>query len=278
MPEACPCQLDCHDRKSKAVNIVFKKKVITSTELLKVLTDVERLGKEAARKNLNFLHHIDEKRKVNQYGCRYIAVAVEPAKHPLFPEAMLFFRGKTRVFYSKDANKEEIDAVVERLLSHVQKDILYILREKKLGSYYLSSYEVRKLLPEKGDRVSLGLNKLIKIGFVKKHKIRSEVLRKALATRRKYLDFYTTTQDATLFESKFKVDAPKYEIAENLVLRGVQRIFMHSNGSLFHVKSFKNTIRTKAKRLLGQVNGMSYDILVPLEDSYQGKRFLAVDV
>jgi len=253
-----------------------EKKIISSRELMSKLVNEKGLGREAARKKLHFLHHIDKRKNISRFGCRYIDIVRNLSMHSFAPEAVIFFRNKNRVFFSKDVSREEIYDVVEALLSDVQKDILEIMRSKVFSTGYFSSYEIKKLTPERGDVVSKGVNRLLEIGFLKRHKISSRLPRLAFGRGRKYLDFYTTIENAALFLSQ-KVDAVIDEVTEIGVLRHIQRLFMDTKDGL-HVRSFKGTMRPKEKRLVGQVRGMSFDIVLPLQKRYDDKRFLAIDV
>jgi len=277
VPEECPCQLPCKYPNPPVVNLILPPKgrrIVSQKELIHILVNKKYQGKETARKKIRFLHHVDMKKNKNVFGCRYIRVITNRSVCPLLPEAVMHFKGRGRIFHSLDVTEDEIRNEIEKSLTNTQKQILEIFRKRIFGLWYFSSYDVRRLVPEKGDHISKGLERLAKFGFLTKYTVRSKLPKLAFGRYRK-LDFYTIAKDAVPFGTQ-KENAVIDEIAENWVIRRLQRLFMTSN---LNIKSFKGTIRPKKRELVRPINEMTFDMVLPLNSPFlSDKTFCTIDV
>ena len=261
----CPCNRQCHDCEPHTISIFKQEKVLTSTELLNKLLAIG-LRKRAARKRIAFLHHVDKRKKVNVFGCpKYIDVFRWPSsKNPLSPLAIVRFQGRIRIFHSKLATKKEIFAKIEPLLSDLQKEILKDLKDEIFGTYYLSSYEMRKLIPRKSDVVANALNRLEKLGLLERIRENS------------YYDFYASPEATDRLREKVR-NARLQERAEYYIVEKVYEVIKRHRHE-FGVNPFGGTKRPRKKKYLVLTRGMSYDIVLPSDDEIRKKPFLAVDI
>jgi hypothetical protein len=269
-----------------------------ANELTKYLIEQKDERRESARKKLHFLHHVGtkkEKKSTNVFGCRYISVFTNPTKCSLEPEAVLHFGtckprlkpenfthlgGNIRLFLRKDVTPQEIFKKIENAFSVSEKEAIRILREKLFGIGYLSSYEARKLIPEKGDRVSRGLKQLEKAGLLTKHhddSARTRALLKTCFGRSRPLDFYTTVEEDSAFEAQ-REKAVLDEVIEFWILSRALQLVIRDTDTTRIIRSFRGTIRPKNPDLLRQVNGMSFDMVLPLRTPIGDWQVFGIDV
>ena len=275
----CPCEKKCAGLRKDAVNLVVREEVIPSNELTNMLRTEIGQGEAVARKSLRFLHHKGEE------GCEY----VEVLKKCRGKRDVLHFRGRNRVFHLKTIEKDKIYAKVRSLLTDNQRLVLRAFEQEMFGTYYLSSYELRKLIPIRANYVEFSLEKLLDIGFVKEMritlplthvhilKVRSikEILEAAKGAKYPF-NFYTNQKNEKRLRGQW-VEAIIDEISELETIQQVQRQIMRIYPTGL-VKSFKGKIRTKDKDLLRLSRAKSFDMCYPLAEPLESKKFIGVDV
>lgn len=276
----CPCEKKCAGLRKDAVNLVVREGVITSNELKNLLLTEIGQGEAVARKSLGFLHHKGKE------GCEY----VEVLKKCRGKRDVLHFRGRNRVFHLKTIEKDKIYAKVRSLLTDNQRLVLRAFEQEMFGTYYLSSYELRKLIPIRANYIEFSLEKLLDIGFVKEMRVTLPLL--AMHTHKVWLleeiaeafekgtrypfSFYTNEKNEKRLRDRW-VEAIIDEMSEFEVIKQVQLQFMRIY-PFGLVKSFKGTIRTKDKDRLRLSRARSFDLCCPLAEPVGGKRFIGVDV
>jgi hypothetical protein len=284
IPKECPCQHPCRHPHPDVVNVILRsdgKKIFSQKELLNILKTEKGLRREAARKRLRFLHHISTKTNENVFGCRYVGVLTNRLDCIFSPESVIFFKGVKRIFFSRAASEQEILTEVEKYLTTTQKAILDIFKTKLFGLWYFSSYDIKRLIPERGSSISKGLQRLVRMGFLTKHVVRSNVPKLVFGKSRK-LDFYTTVKDAERFARKNMPDAIN-EIAKNSVIdettevKVILKVQENFRKTPWYYKSFEKTLRPKKKEFVAQVQGMSFDLVLPVEIAGT-KTLFAIDV
>jgi len=276
----CPCKKKCAGRREDAVNLVVREGVITSSELKNLFRTEIGQGEAVARKSLRFLHHKGEE------GCEY----VEALKKCRGKRDVLHFRGRKRVFHLKTIEKDKIYAKIRGLLTDYQRLVLRAFEQEMFGTYYLSSYELRKLIPIRANYVEFSLEKLLDIGFVKEMRVTLPLL--AMHTHKTWLleeiaeafekgtrypfSFYTNERDEKRLRDRW-VEAMIDEMSEVKVIQHVQRQFMRIYPAGL-VKSFRGAIRTKEKDFLRLSRARSFDMCYPLAEPVGGRKFIGVDV
>ena len=280
-PARCPCEKKCPGRRKAAVNAVLNEGVITSQELKNRLVNEVGLGEATARKNLRFLHYKDMKSAKGKEGCIHITVFT------LRSNNIYYYRGRNKVFISKFARKKKIHEKIRTLLTGFQNSVLRNLEKEIFSTYYLSSYEIRKLVPTRADYTTAALNRLTGIGFLEEVQISlprtefyevmplGEILKMISEPPKYKLRFYTSPRNVALLKRE-KSEAVINEMTEFEITRRIQKTLMkiYPTGLV----EFKGTLRTKEERLLKLTKGMSFDILLPLKHRINGKKFIAIDV
>lgn len=184
------------------------------------------------------------------------------------------------------------------MLPNVQRWLLKSFEKEHFDTYYLSSYELRKLTPYPADHVSFSLERLLNLGFLKEVKVDimkihkpsprvmdiSEIvnalkdgsLKKALELPSEYnLSFYMTTRRekclVDLKRSAVKEELVEHEIVKQVYMR-ILRKYRHDLESC--------GMRTRDQRLLKLFKGYSFDIFCSYRRGrkFTGKRLLGVDV
>ena len=284
VPNKCQCQHPCRHPHPDAVNVILRssgKRIFSQKELLDILKTEKGLGKEAARKKLRFLHHIDTKTKESVFGCRYVGVLTNRSDCIFLPESVIFFKGMGRIFFSRAANEQEILTEVEKYLTSTQKEILEIFNKRIFGLWYFSSYDIKRLIPERGSSISQGLQRLVEMGFLTKSVVRSNIQKLVFGKSRK-LDFYTTMEDAKRFAKRNMPNAIN-EIAKNSVtdetteVKVILKVQENFRKTPWYYTSFEGTLRPKKRKFVGSVRGMSFDLVLPVEIS-GNKTLFAIDV
>jgi len=295
----CPCEENCPQARPRAVNTVLRNKAILSNDLKRELK--RKVGEGAARRGLRFLHHVetDEKgEKRNVLGCKHVGVRLRVDERQIENEDnIVHFNGRNRFFFSRLAKSAQIQSKIRKLLPTVQRWLLKSFEKEHFGTYYLSSYELRKSTPYPADHLSFSLGRLLDLGFLKEVKVDvwkihkpaprvmriSEIinglkdgsLKKSLELPSKYeMSFYTTPKREKYF-ADFKQSAIKEELIEHEI---VKQVYMRI------IQKYRRDLelygmRTRDPRLLKLAKGYSFDIFCSFRRrQFREKRLLGVDV
>jgi len=260
--------------------LVLKEGVILSNELTKRLIAQEQYRVPEARKALRFLHRGTSKGE--KEGCMFVTVRKRKSGEPLY------FYGRNKVFVSKLESEDEILVKIRNLITRLQKNIIEIFENETFGTNYLSSFEIRKLVPRRGDYISDALNRLKDLGFIAEitvglprtvfHKVvpLEEILRMTENPPKDECTFYIARKSAALFE-KQKVKAAIEEMTESEIAFRIPRVFrkLYPPGL---VESYKETVRTKNKDLMKLAKGISFDVFLHLKKAIDGIEFIGIDV
>lgn len=171
----CPFREKCPRCRPEGVRIVKERRTVFSSDLRRELR-VGR-GDGAVNKALRFLHHTEKDKQGNEkdvFGCeRHIEAwrKVEERRTENESNVMYFGekgdRSKNRLFFMKPVRLGLIRSEIQKRLNHVQKWLLSSFEKQCFGTYYLSSFETRKLAPFPEGHVSNSLGRLLDIGFLK---------------------------------------------------------------------------------------------------------------
>lgn len=276
---ACPCWLRCawHSGREKAVNTVLTEGMIASKDLN---TEIRRRYTVCeARKAIHFLHHRGSRSE--KEGCTFITVLKKDTG------GLLRAKGRNRIFVSKLMSNEEAHSRARTFLTSFQKKILEVFEKEIFKTHYLSSYEVKKLIPRKGDRVVADLNRLREFGFVKESKVSlpktvievlpiGEILKMIKKPPEVPFTFYLDQKSEAVFD-KEKVAAAIDEITEFQVVYDVLGTLMKVYPSGL-VKWNKDIVRTESKDLLVSAKGLSFDAFPRFEHQIGNNQFMAIDV
>ena len=211
-------------------------------------------GDAAAGKALKFLHHVEkdkEGRKKEIFGCRRHIEALCTVKERRRTDKsnVIRFNGPNKLFFVKPKPRR-FWSEVRKLLTEIQRWLLTSSESGLFGSYYLSSFETRKLAPFPADYVSDSLDKLLDLGFLQEvtvdiskiHKRRPKTvsipeilnglkngsLKKRLELPSEYLLSFLTIpkRSKTLVESKRSAileELVEYETANHVHMRIVHK-------------------------------------------------------
>lgn len=231
-------------------------------------------------------------------GCRYVGVLLRAEERRIGnDDKIIYFKGRNRLFFSRFTNPLQIRVMIRKLLSTVQRWLLKSFEKELFGSYYLSSYKLRKLTPYPADHMRFSLERLLDLGLLKAQKVDismihkspqrvmdiSEIVRglkdglfkKARQFPSAYeLSFYMTPRQEEQIK-EFKRSMVKEELIEHETVKQVyMRILQRYKRSL---KLYG--MRTRDPRLLKLFRGYSFDTCCSSRRrQFGGKRLLAVDV
>jgi len=185
-------------------------------------------------------------------------------------------------------NSEEVHSRARTLITPSQKKILEVFENETFKTHYLSSYEVRKLIRRKGDRVVADLNRLRDFGFIKElgvslprtvikevHPI-GEILKMIKNPPKVLLTFYLGQKSEAIFD-KEKVTAAIDEMTEFQVIFSVLGTLMKVYPSGL-VKWSEDIIRPRSKDSLVSAKGLGFDAFLRFEHQIRDNHFIAIDV
>lgn len=288
---ACPCteRSRCMFRREEAVNIVLSEGAITSRKLKEKLDSLNKSSYEV-RKAFSFLHH--KGRKGEKEGCPYVSILKKASG-----EAVYVY-GRSKVYISKLLNSKTLRDRLRNIATRRQKTILSSLETRLFNTYYLSSYEIRKLLPWRRDYIREALEQLQDLGLIReiqvnlrrtksKKEVKAEPLGELLAvikTRTFPEDvstFYVGVDDVDTFRKNQETLAIE-EMTEMGIIVEIQRRIMtlYPPGLVMfeNKESYEDTVRPKSEFQMKRANGMSFDLFLTLNHSIGGKRYVAADV
>lgn len=286
-PLRCPCERRCRGKDEDAVNMILIMGALTSRELSRKLISECGETKSKAKRTIRFLHH--ETRKGEKFGCAYITVLNRKAADG--SSKIVWFDGKSRLFVSNSISKPELNRKVRALNTRLQNQILDCLEKNVFKSFYLSSYECRKLFPVRGDYVGDALQRLVERGLVSKMtvncprafyevKLFEDIARMLDEARKGHgpldLDFYAAYDD-TFYLNNNRAEAAISEMTDYKILELVRTTLMKLYPAGL-VESYKGCVRSSKESIVRQAKGMSFDIFLPLNLPINGNKYIAIDV
>ena len=276
----CPCWLRCawHSGREKAVNKVLAEGMISSSRLNVELIH-ERYTCSEAKKAIHFLYHRGSRGE--KEGCTFVTVLKKDNG------GLLHAEGNDKIFVSRFLNNEELYSHA-RTFTQSQKKMLEVFEKQIFKTYYLSSYEARKLIPCKGDQIVADLNRLRDFGFIKKLEVSlprtiinevhslEEILSFVKNPPKDPFTFYVDQKSETAFHREELTPAID-ELTEFLIIYDVLGTLMKVYPSGL-VEWSEDIIRPKSKDSLVSTKGLSFDAFLRLEHQIGHNQFIAIDV
>lgn|GEM_PF-1656936 len=174
----CPLGQECSQCRSKAVEIVKERNVIFSNDLKRELKKRFWWREGATNRALRFLHKVQTDKKNKNikrdvFGCKHIEAWRKVEERRTENETNVMYFGEKGVkslnklfFLATESPALALNEIRKRL-SHVQESLLNSFEKQRFGTYYLSSFETRKLTPYPEGHIRDSLDRLLDIGFLK---------------------------------------------------------------------------------------------------------------
>jgi hypothetical protein len=249
---AAECEgIDTCDNIRKLVVSLFKAEEVWSTKELSNTLAEKGLGVYAVRKSLEFL--VSE-------ACPHIRV-----KKYVSSTGHVRFKKHGRVLFCKTALESAISKKIGSLLTNFQREVVERLAYYTKNSGYLSKYDLRKLLPYRGNEVEFNLGRLQNLG----------IIANINGTKTSY---YCLPENLDWLKNHlYKADIndrTEYEIVK--MIGGLVRNLYPIDS----IRKLKGAIRPGKRdpSVLKTTCGMSFDIFYEFAEPILNRRFLAIDV
>jgi len=232
-----------------------------------------------AKKAIRFLYHRGSRGE--KEGCTFVTVLKKD------DGGFLHAEGNDKIFVSRFMNNGELYSHA-RTFVQSQKKMLEVFEKQVFKTYYLSSYEARKLIPRKGDQIVAGLNRLRDFGFIKELEVSlprtvinevhslEEILSFVKDPPKDIFTFYVDQKSETAFHRE-ELNPAIDELTEFLIIYDVLGTLMKVYPSGL-VEWSEDIIRPKSKDLPVPAKGLSFDAFLRLEHQIGHNQFIAIDV